>query len=46
MLKSGVEYRELGGEHFTQRDCSKVVSRLLRRLQDLGCQVQLAPQAA
>lgn len=46
MLKNGVEYRDLGAEHFSRRDRTKVILRLVRRLNDLGCQVQLTPQAA
>jgi transposase len=45
MLKNGVEYRDLGAEHFTRRDRSKAIQRLVRRLTDLGCQVQLAQPA-
>lgn len=41
MLRDGVEYRELGPEHFDRRDKSKAISRLVRRLQDLGCEVEL-----
>jgi transposase len=44
MLKNGVEYRDLGAEHFTLRDRSKAIQRLVRRLNDLGCQVQLNTQ--
>jgi transposase len=46
MLKNGVEYKDLGAEHFTRRDQSKAIQRLLRRLNDLGCEVQINPQAA
>jgi transposase len=46
MLKNGVEYRDLGANHFTRRDRSKAILRLVRRLNDLGCEVQLTPQAA
>lgn len=46
MLKNGVEYRELGADHFTRRDRTKAISRLLRRLNDLGCEVQVTAQAA
>ena len=46
MLKNGVEYRDLGADHFTRRDRSKVVSRLIRRLKDLGCKVQMNEQPA
>ena len=46
MLKNRVEYKDLGAEHFTRRDRSKMIQRLVRRINDLGCQVQLIPQAA
>lgn len=46
MLKNGVEYKDLGAEHLTRRDKSKAIQRLLRRLNDLGCEVQINPQAA
>lgn len=45
MLKNGVEYRDLGAHHFSHRDRSKVILRLVRRLNDLGCQVQLTQAA-
>ena len=46
MLKNGLEYHDLGADHFTRRDRSKAIQRLVRRLNDLGCNVQLIPQAA
>src|ERR1700675_419719 len=46
MLKNGVEYQDLGAEHFMRRDREKMILRLVRRINDLGCQVQLVPQAA
>ena len=46
MLKNGVEYRDLGADHFARRDREKVIQRLVRRINDLGCEVQLIPQAA
>ncbi len=46
MLKNGVEYHDLGADHFSRRDRSKALQRLVRRLNDLGCEVQLIPQAA
>ena len=46
MLKNGVEYQDLGADHFSRRDRSKAIQRLVRRLNDLGCEVQLVPQAA
>jgi transposase len=45
MLKNGVEYQDLGAEHFTRRDKSKAIQRLLRRLNDLGCEVQINAHA-
>ena len=46
MLRDGVEYQDLGPDHFVRRDRSKVIHRLVRRLQDLGCAVQITTQAA
>ena len=46
MLRDGVEYQDLGPDHFERRDRSKVIHRLVRRLHDLGCAVQITPEAA
>jgi len=46
MLKDRVAYKDLGADHFARRDRSKVIQRLLRRLDDLGCKVQLTTEAA
>jgi len=46
MLKHRVEYRDLGAEYFSRRNQAQQVRRLLRRLQDLGCAVQVTPQPA
>jgi len=46
MLKKGVEYKDLGADHFSRRERSKTIQRLVRRLNDLGCEVQLTSQAA
>jgi transposase len=46
MLKDGVEYQDLGADHFSRRDRSKAIQRLMRRLNDLGCEVQLTPLPA
>lgn len=45
MLRNGVEYADLGSDHFSRHDTSKTIQRLLKRLNDLGCEVQpvLAP---
>ena len=39
MLRDGTEYNDLGSEHFDRQDKSKTIRRLLKRLQDLGCNV-------
>lgn len=41
MLRDGVEYRELGSNYFDHLDKRKTVARLVRRLNDLGCEVEL-----
>jgi transposase len=46
MLKNGTEYHDLGAGHFARRDRNKSIQRLVRRINDLGCQVQLTPLAA
>ena len=46
MLKHDVDYRDLGADHFSRRDKSKTILRLVRRLNDLGCDVTVTPQAA
>lgn len=46
MLRDGVPYHDLGPEHFTRCDRAKLARRLVRRLQDLGLQVQISTAAA
>jgi transposase len=46
MLKKRIPYRDLGADHFSSLDRSKAILRLMRRLNDLGCHVQVTPQAA
>ena len=41
MLRDGVEYRDLGGRHFTERDKQETTKHLLRRLRDLGVVVEV-----
>jgi transposase len=41
MLRDGVPYRDLGSDHFTRRDKAKTIGRLVRRLRDLGCEVDV-----
>ncbi|NUP98208.1 MAG: IS110 family transposase [Planctomycetaceae bacterium] len=45
MLRNGVEYRDLGATHFDHHDKTKTIGRLVRRLRDLGCDVDLKPAA-
>jgi len=42
MLRDGVDYTDLGPNHFDRHDKTKTISRLVKRLRDLGCQVQVA----
>ena len=46
MLRDGTEYHDLGSEHFDRHDRSKTIRRLLKRLQDLGCDVPVAAHVA
>lgn len=46
MLRDGVEYRDLGADHFTRRDKGKIAHRLIRRIKDLGYEVDIRPLAA
>ena len=41
MLRDGVEYHDLGHDHFVQRDKDRITKRLLQRLRDLGVAVEV-----
>lgn len=41
MLRDGVEFHDLGPHHFAQHDKDQVTKRLLRRLHDLGVEVEV-----
>lgn len=41
MLKDGVDYRDLGSDHFDRRDKAKLANRLIARLHDLGFAVDV-----
>ncbi len=41
MLRDGAEYRDLGPLHFDHRDKTKTIRRLVRKLNDLGCTVDI-----
>jgi transposase len=43
LLKNGVEYRELGGNYFDERNRSATIHRAIRRIEGLGYQVELQP---
>jgi transposase len=46
MLRDGVEYQDLGPDHFDRRDSTKAMNRLVKRIRDLGYDVDVRPQAA
>jgi hypothetical protein len=39
MLKNGVDYRDLGADHFSRNDETKSVNRLLCKIENLGFEV-------
>ena len=41
ILRDGVSYRELGPDHFVERDRSRVAHRLARRIQELGYEITI-----
>jgi transposase len=41
MLRDGVEYHDLGSQHFAHRDKDHVTKRLIQRLRDLGVVVEV-----
>ena len=46
MLRDGVEFHDLGPQHFAEHDKARVTQRLLRRLRELGVVVEVKEQAA
>lgn len=42
MLRDGTEWQDLGAAHFDRADAQKTANRLIRRLQQIGFNVQLA----
>ncbi len=46
LLKDGIDYHDLGPEHFAQRERDQVARRLTRRLEHLGYQVTVLPVAS
>ena len=45
ILRDGVSYRELGPDHFVERDRTRVSERLARRIRELGYQVTITQAA-
>ena len=45
MLRDGVEYCDLGADHFERHDRTKTIQRLVRKLQTLGCDVEVKTAA-
>jgi transposase len=45
MLRDGVEFHDLGPHHFVQHDKAQIATRLLRRLRDLGVEVEVKTAA-
>ena len=45
ILRDGVSYRELGPDHFVQRDRTRMAERLARRIRDLGYEVTIKQAA-
>jgi len=43
MLSDGTEWHDLGAAHFDRADAQKTANRLIRRLQQIGYNVQVAP---
>jgi transposase len=41
IIKDGVDYKDLGADHFNRRDKAKLAKRLVQRLQGLGFSVQV-----
>jgi transposase len=46
MLRDGTEFQDLGGQYFEQRDKEHLTKRLLRRLRNLGVDVEVKEHAA
>ncbi len=46
MLRDAVTYHDLGPDHFDRRDKAQSIKRLVRRLSDLGCEVEIRARAA
>jgi hypothetical protein len=45
MLRDGAEFHDLGDQHFAQQDKTRLTTRLLQRLRDLGVEVEVKKAA-
>ena len=45
MLRDGVEYEDLGPDYFDRRNKTQTIRRLLKRLADLGCNLDQVAHA-
>jgi len=45
MLRDGTSYRDLGADHFTTVDRAKTTKALIKRLADLGVEVEIKQAA-
>jgi hypothetical protein len=45
-LRDGLEHRDPTRDYFDHRDQTKAIRRLVRRLQDLGCDALVTAEAA
>jgi hypothetical protein len=43
LVRNGMDYRELGGNYFDERNRVATVRRAVRRIESLGYQVELQP---
>jgi transposase len=46
ILRDGVTYRDLGGDHFTRRNPEQTAKRLIKRLETLGFAIEARPKTA
>lgn len=46
ILRDGVTYRDLGGDHFTRRNPEQTAKRLIKRLEGLGFAIEARPTTA
>ena len=45
ILRDGVSYRELGPDHFVERDRTRIAQRLARQIRELGYEVTIREAA-